>query len=218
MGLNPMAEPVLCKICGKRRAKRACPAVAGDICPICCGEQREVSLSCPLDCEYLQEAHEHEKPLPVAEEQISNPDIRVDESFVAEHEELLLFCIYSLLQAALRTPGAVDTDVLAALEALIQTQRTLQSGLVYETRSENAVAAAVQRSFSASLVDYEKLRAERERMPALRSADILKTLVFLHRVGQQNQNGRPKGRLFVGLLRQMTPDTPVDERAPSIII
>jgi hypothetical protein len=192
--------------------------VGGDICPICCGEQREVSFSCPLDCEYLQEAHEHEKALPIAEEQISNPDIQVDEQFVAEHEELLLFCIYSLLQAALRTPGAVDTDVLPALEALIQTQRTLQSGLVYETRSDNAVAAAIQRSFSASLADYEKLRAERESFPVLRGSDILKTLVFLHRVGQQNQNGRPKGRLFIGLLRQMTPDTPVDERAPSIII
>ena len=213
-----MAEPVLCKICGKRRAKRACPAVGGDICPLCCGEQREVSLSCPLTCEYLLEAHEHEKALPVPENEISNPDIRVDEQFVAEHEELLLFCIYSLLQAALRTPGAVDTDVLAALAALIQTQRTLESGLVYETRSDNALAAAVQRSFSASLTDYEKLRAERESVPALRSGDILKTLVFLHRVGQQNLNGRPKGRLFLGLLRQMTPDTPVDERAPSIII
>ena len=213
-----MAEPILCKICGKRRAKRACPAVGGDICPICCGEQREVSLSCPLDCEYLLEAHEHEKALPVAEEEISNLDIQVDERFVAEHEELLLFCIYSLLQAALRTPGAVDTDVLAALDALIQTQRTLQSGLVYETQPGNAVAASVQRSFSASLADYQKLRSERETLPALRSSDILKTLVFLHRVGQQNQNGRPKGRLYISLLRQMTPDQPVDQRAPSIII
>ena len=177
-----------------------------------------MTLSCPLDCEYLQEAHGHEKTLPVSEDQISNPDIHVDEAFVARNEELLLFCVYSLLQAALRTPGAVDTDVLAALEALIQTQRTLDSGLVYETRSENAVAAAVQRAFSASLADYEKLRSEREGVPALRGSDILKTLVFLHRVGQQNQNGRPKGRLYLGLLRQMTPDTGVDERAPSIII
>lgn len=213
-----MAEPILCKICGRRRAKRACPAVHGDICPICCGEQREVTLSCPLDCEYLQDAHKHEKALPVAENEISNPDIRVTEEFIAEHEELLLFCIYSLLQAALRTPGAVDTDVLAALGALIQTQRTLESGLVYETVSENALAAAVQRSFSASLADYQKLRSEREGMFPVRGTEVLSTLVFLHRVGQQNLNGRPKGRLFISLLRQMTPDTRVDERAPSIII
>ncbi len=209
---------VLCKICGKRRAKRACPAVNGDICPICCGEQREVSLSCPLECDYLQEAHEHEKTLPVPENEISNPDIRVTESFIAEHEELLLFCMYSLLQAALRTSGAYDVDVLAALAAMIQTQRTLKSGLVYETRSENAIAAAVQRSFTASLTDYQKLRSEREGLGPARDSEVLATLVFLHRVGQQNLNGRPKGRLFISLLKQMTPDTGVDERAPSIII
>jgi hypothetical protein len=213
-----MAELILCKICGKRRAKRACPAVEGDICSICCGEQREVSLSCPLECEYLQEAHEHEKALPVAEDEISNPDIRVTEEFISQHEELLLFSIYSLLQATLRTPGAVDADVLAALEALIQTQRTLQSGLVYQTVSENALAAAIQRSFSASLSDYQKLRSEREGLSTVKDADILAMLVFLHRVGQQNRNGRPKGRLYIGLLRQMTPDTRVDERAPSIIM
>jgi hypothetical protein len=213
-----MADLILCKICGKRRAKRACPAVEGDICSICCGEQREVSLSCPLECEYLQEAHEHEKALPVAEDEVSNPDIRVTEEFISQHEELLLFSIYSLLQATLRTPGAVDADVLAALEALIQTQRTLQSGLVYETMSENAVAAAIQRSFTASLSDYQKLRSEREGLSTVKDADILAMLVFLHRVGQQNRNGRPKGRLYIGLLRQMTPDTRVDERAPSIIM
>lgn len=213
-----MAELILCKICGKRRAKRACSAVGGDICNICCGEQREVSLTCPLDCEYLQEAHRHEKALPVPEENISHPDVLVTEEFIAQQEELLLFCMYSLLQAALRTSGAYDADVLAALEALIQTHRTLDSGLVYETRSENSIAAAIQRSFSASLADYQKLRQERETLSPVRNSDILATLVFLHRVGQQNQNGRPRGRMYLDLLNQMTPDTRVEERAPSIIL
>src|SRR5450631_3297005 len=98
-----MREVILCKICGKRRAKRACPAVLGDICAICCGTEREVSLSCPLDCEYLEEAHHRENPIPVLEKDLSNLDIEVTEEFMGEHEELLLFCVYSLLQAALRT-------------------------------------------------------------------------------------------------------------------
>ena len=213
-----MPETNLCKICGKRRAKRACPAVGGDICSICCGEQREVSLTCPLDCEYLQEAHRHEKPLSLIEDQLPNPDILVTEDFIAEQEELLLFCIYSLLQAALRAGTAYDADVLAALEALIQTRRTLDSGLVYETRSENSVANAIQRSFTASLDDYQKLREERETLKPVRNSDVLATLVFLERVGQQNQNGRPKGRMYLDLLRQMTPDAGVEERAPSIIL
>jgi hypothetical protein len=213
-----MPEPILCKICGKRRARRYCPAVQGDICPICCGTEREVSLSCPLECEYLREAHRHEKPLPVSEKELSNRDIAVSEEFIRTHEELLLFCIYSLVQAALRTPGAIDVDVMAALEALIQTRRTLDSGLVYETRPENNVAAAVQRAFTASFDDYQKLRAEREGLSAVRNSEILAILVFLHRIGQQNQNGRPRGRMFLDLMSQMTPDVGVEERAPSIIL
>lgn len=214
-----MPEPVLCKICGKRRAKRFCPAVSGDICPICCGTEREVSLSCPLECEYLQEAHKREEPMVVSEKELVYPDIQVTEEFVREHEELLLFCIYSLVQAALRTAGVIDADVMTALEALIQTHRTLESGLVYQTRAENRIAAGVQQSFMASLANYQKVREEREALSPVRNAEILATLVFLYRVGQQNQNGRPRGRMFLDLLRHMTPEQDqVDERAPSIIL
>ncbi len=213
-----MPAPVLCKICGTRCAKRSCPAVQGDICTICCGTEREVSLSCPLECEYLIEAHRHEKPLPVTESQIANQDIAVTEEFVRTHEEQLLFSVYALVQAAIRAPGAIDVDVMAALESLIQTHRTLESGLIFESRPENMVALAIQRSFTASLADYTKLRVERESLAPPRNKDTLAILVFLHRIGQQNQNGRPRGRMFLDLLRQMTPDSPVEQRPSQIII
>jgi hypothetical protein len=213
-----MPEAILCKICGKRRAKRACPAVHGDICALCCGTDRETTLTCPLECEYLQEAHRHERPIEVADADLSNPGTLISEHFIAEHEELVMFCVYALLQAALRTPGAVDSDVLAALDALVKTHRTLESGLMYDSFSENAIAAAIQRSFSASLADYQKLREEREALSPVHNSDILKALIFLHRIGQQNRNGRPKGRMFIDLLKQMTPEMPAAERTPSIIL
>jgi len=214
-----MPELVLCKICQKRRARRFCPAVSGDICTICCGTEREVSLTCPLNCEYLEEAHKREKPIDVPHGQLSNSDIRVTEEFLREHEELLLFSIYSLLEAALRTPGANDSDVIAVLEALVQTHRTLESGLFYETRPESTVALNIHRLFTASLEDYQKERKEREKLPDLRNSEILTVLVFLHRLGQQNQNGKPRCRLFMDLLRRLTPDRGrVPEQSSSIII
>ena len=213
-----MAEIILCKICGKRRAKRACPAVEGDICNLCCGEQREVTLTCPLHCLYLQEAHRHEKPLWIADAGVPFSDLLVTEEFVGEHEELFLICAHALLEGALRSTGAYDSDVLAALEALIRTHQTLASGLVYETRSENSVAAAIQRSFSASLSEYEKLRKERDALTPVRNSDLLTMLVFLYRVGRSNQNARPRGRMYLDLLNQMTPTMGVEERAPSIIL
>ena len=177
-----------------------------------------MSLSCPLDCEYLQEAHAREKPVTVTEAQLSNRDVKVGEEFLRTHEELLLFAIYSLVQAALRTPGAVDTDLLDALRALIQTHRTRDAGLVYETRAGNSIAVAVQRAFTTALEDYEKIREERESLSPPRNAEVMAILVFLHRLGQQNINGKPRGRMFIDMLRHMTPDTGVEERAPSIIL
>lgn len=212
-----MPETILCKLCGKRRARRRCPAVNGDICAICCGTEREVSLSCPLECEFLQEAHRREKPIPVDENQLSDPDIPVTEEFLREHEELLLFCMVSLVHAGVRTNSATDADVLEALEALIKTYRTAAAGLLYETRPVNTIAASVQRGFSESLADYQKIRAERESL-SFRDAEIMAVLVFLRRMGQQNQNGRPRGRMYLGLLQQMTPATDSVERASRIIV
>jgi hypothetical protein len=212
-----MAEAIICKLCGRRRAKRSCPAVPADICAICCGEQREVTLLCPLECVFLREAHKHEKTVEVPAEAISNPQVEITEEFIRTREELLLFCIYSLVQAAMRTPQSVDTDVLKAIEALIQTRRTAESGLIYETRADNVVAASIQQKFAESLKSYETERRERESTSAHAGADVFKVMVFLHRIGQQNSNGRPKGRMFLDMLRGMTPDTKVDERAPSII-
>ncbi len=212
-----MSETILCKLCGKRRARRRCPAVQGDICAICCGTEREVSLSCPLECEFLQEAHRREKPVLVDEKEVSDADVAVTEEFLREHEELLLFCMVSLVHAALRTASATDADALEALGALIKTYRTAESGLLYETRPVNTIAASVQRALAESLADYQKIRAERESLH-FRNAEILAVLVFLRRMGQQNLNGRPRGRMYLDLLKQMTPATASDERAPGIIV
>lgn len=209
----------MCKRCGQRRAKRACPALHADICSICCGTEREVSISCPLECEYLREAHSREKPLPVDTKDAAHKDIVVSEEFIGEHEEILVFLIYSLLNSSLRTPGAVDTDALEALEASIKTFRTAESGLIYESRAGNTVAAAVQKMFMESLADYRKIREERDGdLAPLRDKEILGTLVFLARFGQLNLNGRPKGRMFLGILSGMVPTERIDEREPSIIL
>jgi hypothetical protein len=47
---------------------------------------------------------------------------------------------------------------------------------------------------------------------------MLGILVFIRRFGRQNLNGRPRGRMFLDLLRHMTPEQGIDERAPSIIL
>ena len=72
---------MVCKICQIRRARRNCPAVGGEICPLCCGQQREMTLDCPLDCEYLIEARKHETEN-AAPEGFPNQDVRVTDKFL----------------------------------------------------------------------------------------------------------------------------------------
>lgn len=189
--------------------------MSGDICPLCCGTHREIAFTCPLGCEFLREAHRHEKPQPLGK--ISYPEISVTEEFLAEHEELFVVCAHALVEGAMRAEGAVDSDLTAALEALIQTRRTLASGLVYETRAENTVAAAVQGSVSEALAEYEKLRAERDPLSPVRNNEVLGVLVFLHRFGAQNRNGRPRGRMYLDMLRTMAPAVRAAEQ-PRLII
>src|SRR5271154_1130369 len=124
-----------CQICGVRKPRRYCPGVRGDICPQCCGTEREVTVDCPLECEYLRESRLHERPPEAgADTPFPNRDVNVTEEFLRDHESLVIFLCAQLLTASLATTGAIDFDVRDALDSLIRTYRTLESGLYYESK------------------------------------------------------------------------------------
>jgi hypothetical protein len=193
-----------CQICEIRKARRHCPGVHGEICSICCGNEREVSISCPLDCPYLREARQHEKPPEVSVEDVPNRDVQVTEEFLNEHEPLFLFLSSRLLDAAFASAGAVDSDVREALQSLIRTYRTLQSGLYYETRPNNLIAAGIHQRVQEATEELRKELAAKNATP-VRDAEILGTLVFLERVELHQNNGRPRGRAFIDYLRAYFP-------------
>lgn len=206
-----------CRICETRKPRRYCLGVSGDICSICCGAEREVTVDCPLDCQFLAEARLHEKLADVNPEEVPNRDVRVTEEFLRDHEPLLIFLGAKILEAALATSGTVDSDVREALDSLIRTYRTLQSGLYYETRPSNLVAAAVHRKIQEAV---EALRKELSEKGAtnIRDAEVLGTLVFLQRLALHNDNSRPRGRAFVGYLRAHFPHEPhSSSEAPALI-
>jgi hypothetical protein len=210
-----------CKICNTRKPRRYCPGVGGDICSICCGSEREVTVNCPLDCVYLVEARGHEKAPPVPAEQIPNQDVRISEEFLRDHEPLLIFLGAKLLEASLdtslETASVVDSDVQEALESLIRTHRTLESGLYYETRPNNLLAAGIHQKIQDAVQELRKELGEKGSTP-IRDSEILGVLVFLERVGLHQRNGRPRGRAFIDYLRDYFPQKqagPAD--APSLI-
>ena len=204
-----------CEICQVRRPRRYCPGVNGDICSICCGTEREVTVSCPLDCPYLEAARRHDRPQPLGEEQIPNREIRISEEFLAEHEALLSAAGQTLLSAGLSTRGAVDFDIREALAALIRTYRTQESGLYYESVPENGLAAQIFRQLQEALVAFRREETENLGMARTRDSDVLAILAFLQRLELDRNNGRRRGRAFLDFLLEIYPASPAAPPAGS---
>jgi hypothetical protein len=189
-----------CAICETRRPRRCCPGVRGDICTVCCGTEREITVDCPLDCEFLIESRKHDRVEPFNPETLPNPDIRLSEKDLKDHEDLLLFMVRAVVAAEWATPGAVDFDVREALEAQIRTYRTLQSGVYYETVPQNPLAANVYRIIQQGLAEFREEEHKRLGMTRTRDAHVLAMLVYLQRIELDRNNGRRRGRAFLGAL------------------
>ncbi len=203
-----------CAICRTRRAKRYCPGVRGEICTVCCGEEREKTVRCPFDCEFLIEARKHERLGDLRPSELPYQDIRVTERILSENEQLLYYVGVSLTSTALETPGAVDADVREVLDALIRTYRTLESGLYYESVPQNTIAAQIFRKMQEAIDVFRKSEAKELGVSKTRGSGILATLVYLLRLELDSSNGRPLGRAFLDMMRR-THDVPQASPAPS---
>ena len=209
-----------CAICETRRPRRFCPGVGGDICTICCGTEREVTVTCPLDCEFLRDARKHDKPVELELAQVPNQDVNVTEEFLEQNEPLLGFLGQTVAAAALGNPGTVDFDVREALESLIRTHRTLQSGVYYESVPTNPLAAGVYAAVQRATGEFREQERQRLGMSKTRDADILGLLVFLQRLEFDRNNGRRRGRAFLDFLQVFYSDSaaPPPGDFPSLIL
>jgi hypothetical protein len=207
-----------CAICETRRPSRVCPGVRGDICAICCGTEREVTVPCPLDCEYLREARRRDRPPSIEGMEMPNRDIQITERMIEENEPLLAALSSTLLRTALETPGVIDYDVREAFDALARTYRTLQSGVYYETRPANPLADAIYAALQNAAVEFRNDEQKRLGMTRTRDANVLAMIVFLQRVELDRNNGRRRGRAFIDSLRRLYSDAAVPAPSESSLI
>ncbi|MBI4877714.1 MAG: hypothetical protein HY822_24035 [Acidobacteria bacterium] len=197
-----------CTLCETRKPRRSCPGVRGEICAPCCGAEREVTVTCPFECEYLQEARLHERAPNLKEEDIPNLDIEVTEAFLHQNDPLISLSSRILLETAFAVPGAADRDVQEALESLVKTLRTLQSGLYYESRPNNPLAAAIHQGFQARMTQAREQMARQSGVHSIRDSSLLGVLAFLQRLALQYDNGRGRGRSFLQFLFSEFADHP----------
>jgi hypothetical protein len=101
-----------CSYCRQRKAKRHCPALGSDICPLCCGLLREKTLHCPKDCRYLVQHKPYQEKKVIQKRQTYSPDIAQDERL----NWLTLHIEAPLKESADKKSSFSDREAVLALE------------------------------------------------------------------------------------------------------
>ncbi len=197
--------PETCAICGTRRAKRLCPALGKSICPQCCGEEREETIACPYNCEFLNQSRDRERLRELKQEEIPHPEIIVKEEFLRDHEPLVLVVAAAIAEAGDKLEGLVDNDTRETLESLVQTYRTLGSGLIFEGKPKNPIAAALHEQVQLRVAEFRQRIEAQAGYAAILDSHVLGVLIFLQRMELQLNNNRRRGRSFLDALRHFIP-------------
>lgn len=192
----------------------------GEICSICCGTEREETVDCPLDCEFLRQAHQHANTHEAAQNaELPDKGVMVEEDFIRQYEWVLMLIGSALIDGYRELPAATDYDAREALAALVKTYQTMESGLIYETKPTNPYAAAMCDSVRERVAEIQKRLADNGEPGYLRDSAVLKLLIFLRRLEVLDNNGRKRSRAFLDMLNRSyvgrpNPEAVEDSEAP----
>lgn len=211
-----------CPICEKRPPKRFCPAKAERICAICCGTYREVTIDCPHDCTHLISARryelEHRKD--IAPEAVPFPDVEFSPEILRRHSDAISAIGLAILGYAQQNGTVHDPEILTALRTLVETYRTLDSGIYFERPPDELHARALYAHLGQALQEFKKQTSQQAGFATIKDSEIFRLLIFFLRVGARETNGRPKSRAFLDFLYAQFPAAPAatEREAPRIIL
>jgi hypothetical protein len=134
-------------------------------------------------------------------------DVRIPIEFAQNHTPLLSVLIASIWEYARDHRQVVDTDAIAALQALAETYRTLSSGLYYEKPPDYLYQRELYHGLKTGLEEFKQAEAQKAGLAITRDSEIRDALTFLTQLGATRENGRPKSRAFLDLIRtQLGPE------------
>lgn len=168
-----------CPLCGRRTAKRRCPALGKTICSVCCGTKRQREIPCTPDCHYLTSAREH--PPAVVQRQHER-DVALLVPAVAgltERQSRLFFLFQSITVRLPQDPlrPLLDEDVAEAAASAAAALETASRGLIYErppaSLPAQELAAAFRQAFEelAGQLNGPRSPLERDGGVALRALE-----------------------------------------------
>jgi hypothetical protein len=161
-----------CPLCRQRKAKRSCPAVGQEICPVCCGTKRLVEIACPTTCVYLESAHRHPAAAVKRQQEADLTVLMGALGRVSEQQLQLFFLIQSFVSRfGAKADGLgrlVDADVAEAAGAIATSFETASRGVLYEQTADSPNGEALRRELKEFLTQvgrgagtrFERLAAE----------------------------------------------------------
>jgi hypothetical protein len=163
-----------------------------------------VTLDCPSECLYLQQARRHERPRDLGESEAALfPEVEVSEDVTYRREPLIVALSYALVQAGRRDRTLHDGDAIAALNAVAKTHETLvNSGLFYETPAANPIQQVISVELQQTLTRYREAEQKQAGYSSLRDSEALQVLVLLLRLAHSRTSGRPRSRAFLDFLAE----------------
>ena len=208
-----------CPICSHRKVKRFCPARGESICAVCCGTEREVTIDCPAECPHLVASRKYDEGRRQVDwSKVPFADVKVPFEFARSHTPLLMALISSIWEYARMHRQVVDADAIAALQALAETYRTLSSGLYYEKPPDYLYRRELYHVLKAALEQFKQAETQRHGLATTRNSEIRDALTFLTQLGAIHENGRPKGRAFLDLIRTQLGPQASTQPASNIVL
>ena len=195
-----------CPLCGARKAKRECPALARVICAVCCGTKRLTEIPCPDSCSYLTAARTH----PAATVQRRHErDLRFFLPLVADLTEpqsrlVLLFQAVLLRHAAQAVPAVLDPDVAEGAAAVAATLETARKGVIYEHEPEAVPARRLAAAWRQALRALAPPAAQIARLEEDAAAALRKVEKGARTAAEALTGDEPP--VFISLLRRLMPD------------
>jgi len=200
---------VTCPLCATRRARRSCPAIQREICPVCCGTKRLAEIQCPFDCVWLASSRAH-PPAAVLRQR------ERDTRFLAEVVHQLsqrAYAVLLLLQDVVRRyqrnaiPALRDTDVRNAAAALAATYETTARGIIYEHQAESLPAQRLLAELRAAVEDVvRRAGAGKEHLVTADAAAALRRLEWAAREARAQLE--PSETAYLDLVGRLPYDTP----------
>ena len=140
-----------------------------------------------------------------------------DVAYCPYTQQLLSAVAFTAAKFCSSEATAADPDVLAAIQALAESYKTLGWGIVYQKPPIIPVQRQLYKALAAFLTET-KQPAGHSSLGAFKDSEVFQLLVFLFRMGLMRTNGRPRSRRSIEFLRRQFPGAQEWQKEESRII